>query len=72
MFNIGCEGKAGMACISGADTSVNMDSLSQEVKNSLAPYARPLFLRFVPELEMTGTYSASTYPIKPFIYLNTV
>ncbi|OWA52520.1 Long-chain fatty acid transport protein 4 [Hypsibius exemplaris] len=52
----GCEGKAGMACISGSDSKVNMDSFSAGVKNSLAAYARPLFLRFVPELEVTGTF----------------
>ena len=53
----GQEGRAGMAAITnGSDT--NLNKLAQGIKTELPPYARPLFVRLVDELEHTGTFKA--------------
>ena len=51
----GCEGRAGMAAIVDSD-KIDLDSLASSLINKLPVYARPHFLRLVPELDMTGTY----------------
>ncbi|XP_012276509.1 long-chain fatty acid transport protein 4 [Orussus abietinus] len=52
----GVEGKAGMAAIYDPDQNLNLKELEEGVKKALPPYARPLFLRVLSELPMTGTY----------------
>ncbi|XP_017878771.2 long-chain fatty acid transport protein 4 [Ceratina calcarata] len=52
----GTEGKAGMAAIYDPDNSVNIKELSEGLKKSLPMYARPLFVRILSELPMTGTF----------------
>lgn len=50
----GADGKAGMAAlVVGSDFEVS--ALREEVAARLPDYARPLFLRIVPALEVTGT-----------------
>jgi fatty-acyl-CoA synthase len=48
------EGRAGMAALV-ADAALDLAGLWAHVEKNLAAYARPLFLRFQPELEVTGT-----------------
>ncbi|XP_033225126.1 long-chain fatty acid transport protein 4-like [Belonocnema kinseyi] len=52
----GNEGKAGMAAIYDPDKSLNLHNLAAGVKKSLPAYARPLFIRVLAELPMTGTF----------------
>ncbi|XP_071448964.1 long-chain fatty acid transport protein 1-like [Hetaerina americana] len=50
------EGRAGMAAIMDEDGTLDREKLAEGVKKSLPGYARPLFLRVLRELPMTGTY----------------
>ncbi|XP_072458580.1 long-chain fatty acid transport protein 1 isoform X1 [Notamacropus eugenii] len=52
----GVEGKAGMAAIADPHTSVNPNALYQELQRVLPPYARPIFLRLLPQVDTTGTF----------------
>lgn len=52
----GAEGKAGMAAIYDPDNTLNIKEMAEGVKKSLPSYARPLFVRVLSELPMTGTF----------------
>ena len=52
----GCEGRAGMAAILDPTKSLDLAALAKELNNVLPAYARPLFVRLVSALDMTGTY----------------
>ncbi|XP_015172878.1 PREDICTED: long-chain fatty acid transport protein 4-like [Polistes dominula] len=52
----GNEGKAGMAAIYDPEGSLNLKELADGVKKVLPIYARPLFVRVLSKLPMTGTY----------------
>ncbi|XP_062869788.1 long-chain fatty acid transport protein 4 [Trichomycterus rosablanca] len=52
----GAEGKAGMAAIADPDHTTNLEKFSRELDKALPPYARPVFLRFLPEVNKTGTF----------------
>ncbi|XP_020711168.2 long-chain fatty acid transport protein 4 isoform X2 [Athalia rosae] len=52
----GTEGKAGMAAIYDPEHSLNLSELAEAVKHALPAYARPLFVRVLTELSMTGTF----------------
>uniref|UniRef100_A0A8C8RRJ3 Arachidonate--CoA ligase n=1 Tax=Pelusios castaneus TaxID=367368 RepID=A0A8C8RRJ3_9SAUR len=52
----GTEGKAGMAAIADPKNSCNLESFANELKKSLPLYARPVFLRMLPEVNKTSTY----------------
>lgn len=52
----GVEGKAGMAAIYDPDNSLNVKEMAEGFKKSLPSYARPLFIRVLSELPMTGTF----------------
>ncbi|XP_058790970.1 long-chain fatty acid transport protein 4-like [Phymastichus coffea] len=52
----GNEGKAGMAAIYDPTQNINLDELSEKVKKALPTYARPLFVRVLSTLPMTGTF----------------
>jgi fatty-acyl-CoA synthase len=49
------EGRAGMAALV-ADAGLDLAGLWAHVERNLAAYARPLFLRLQPELEVTATF----------------
>lgn len=51
----GAEGRAGMALIA-ADGELDLDRLRRALAEALPPYARPLFLRIRPEIEVTATF----------------
>ena len=51
----GAEGRAGMAAIVSDDT-VDGGALGRHVTKQLPAYARPLFVRRLPAIEMTGTF----------------
>lgn len=50
----GCEGRAGMACIGADDSTLNMAEISAGIRDKLPAYARPVFLRFLKHIEVTG------------------
>jgi fatty-acyl-CoA synthase len=51
----GAEGRAGMAALV-VDGDFNLDDLPSWLKARLASYARPVFLRLSPNLDVTGTF----------------
>lgn len=55
-FITGSEGRAGMAAIVGSEASVDLASLAKKLFLSLPAYAVPLFVRLLPEVELTGTF----------------
>ena len=52
----GMEGRAGMAAIVDPENLLDFKALADGLEKALPAYARPIFLRIVKELEMTGTY----------------
>ena len=50
------DGKAGMAALDDPEQSVDLSVLAKELKRVLPSYARPVFLRIVRDVEMTGTF----------------
>ena len=50
----GVDGRAGMASLV-VNADFNLSNLPQRLK-ALAPYARPIFLRLSPRIEVTGTF----------------
>lgn len=52
----GSDGRAGMAAILDPDESLDLEALAAGVTKSLPAYARPLFIRIVKQIDMTGTY----------------
>lgn len=53
-FRSGAEGKAGMAAIADPEHNTDLQKFSRELEKALPPYARPVFLRFLPEVDKTG------------------
>ncbi|RLQ22657.1 long-chain-acyl-CoA synthetase [Seongchinamella sediminis] len=51
-------GRAGMAAIllEDGEEKLDLDSFSAQVREQLPTYARPLFLRLLPEMDTTGTF----------------
>ncbi|XP_053907849.1 long-chain fatty acid transport protein 1 isoform X1 [Cuculus canorus] len=52
----GVEGKAGMAAIADPTAKINPNVLHQALQKVLPPYARPVFLRLLPQVDTTGTF----------------
>lgn len=51
----GHDGRAGMAALV-VNGGFDVDRISEVVKRELAAYARPVFLRLLPQMEVTGTF----------------
>jgi len=52
----GTEGRAGMAAIPDPERLVDLTKLYAGMSDKLPSYARPIFLRFVQEIDVTGTF----------------
>jgi citronellyl-CoA synthetase len=53
----GTDGRAGMAALVLREgEELDTDAISDLINRNLAGYARPVFLRVVPELQLTGTF----------------
>ncbi|XP_076043131.1 long-chain fatty acid transport protein 1-like isoform X1 [Oratosquilla oratoria] len=52
----GVEGKAGMAAIVDPNREVDLDMFLKGIQRALPSYARPLFLRMLTEIDVTGTF----------------
>ena len=50
----GTEGRAGMAAVANPAGSCDLEHFAQLLEKELPLYARPIFLRFLPELHKTG------------------
>ncbi|KAM9770427.1 long-chain fatty acid transport protein 1-like [Menidia menidia] len=55
----GVEGKAGMAAIAHTGWNFDLDAFWMSVQSALPSYARPVFLRLLPSVDMTGTFKIS-------------
>jgi len=51
----GSDGRAGMAALV-AETEIDIDALAKHVTAELPAYARPLIIRMLPKMEITGTF----------------
>ena len=57
MFQIpGTEGRAGMAAIYDPNREVDIGKLGNAIKDRLPSYARPIFIRLVKKLDITGSF----------------
>ncbi|KAK7095529.1 long-chain fatty acid transport protein 1-like [Littorina saxatilis] len=52
----GSEGRAGMAAIVDEDRSLDLQKMTLALQRSLPPYARPVFVRLMKEVDTTGTF----------------
>ncbi|KAG5896525.1 hypothetical protein JTB14_020498 [Gonioctena quinquepunctata] len=52
----GQEGRAGMVAILDPDGGVDLKKLIEGLRKTLPSYARPIFVRILKKLDMTGTY----------------
>lgn len=52
----GTEGRAGMAAVANPSGSCDLERFAQLLEKELPLYARPIFLRLMPELHKTGTF----------------
>jgi solute carrier family 27 (fatty acid transporter), member 1/4 len=51
----GAEGRAGMVAINqGKESPLDLEKLAEGLKSSLPSYARPIFIRILAELDLTG------------------
>ncbi|XP_065172047.1 long-chain fatty acid transport protein 4, partial [Atheta coriaria] len=64
----GSEGRAGMAAILDTENTLNIQSLSEGIKKQLPSYARPMFLRTLTKLDMTGTYKLKKVDLQKECY----
>ncbi|XP_056135952.1 LOW QUALITY PROTEIN: long-chain fatty acid transport protein 1-like [Lampris incognitus] len=60
----GVEGKAGMAAIADVGEQFDRFTFLTAVQKSLPPYARPIFLRLLPQLDTTGTFKIQKMRLK--------
>src|ERR1700742_39686 len=51
----GMDGRAGMAALV-VDGAFDITTLAEKLEGHLAPYARPVFLRLQPQIDVTGTF----------------
>lgn len=54
------EGRAGMAAIVDKDNTLDMNAVSEGLQKALPNYARPLFIRKLNEVELTGKNNLSS------------
>ncbi|XP_018579796.1 long-chain fatty acid transport protein 4 [Anoplophora glabripennis] len=52
----GQEGRAGMAAVFDPEEAVDLNKLVGGVKKTLPSYARPIFVRILSKIDLTGTY----------------
>lgn len=66
----GADGRAGMAAVTLADGVGELDpaAFSSYVNDNLPPYARPVFIRVQPDLEVTGTFKMLKGELKKQAY----
>lgn len=68
-FSSGVEGKAGMAAIADVTNDFNFETFLRDVQKALPSYARPVFLRLLPEVDKTGDSHAQFPSVFSIVYL---
>ena len=53
----GAEGKGGMAAIADPSHTCDLEKFGKDMEKVLPPYARPVFLRLLAQVDKTGKYS---------------
>ncbi|MCL4128833.1 UNVERIFIED_CONTAM: hypothetical protein GTU68_057669 [Idotea baltica] len=67
------EGRAGMAAIVDPNDDVDMDIFSKNLPSYLPPYALPLFVRIIKQIDTTGTFKLKKLTLQKEAYnLNTI
>eukprot|EP01094_Clydonella_sp_ATCC50884_P015878 TRINITY_DN2654_c0_g1_i1.p1 TRINITY_DN2654_c0_g1~~TRINITY_DN2654_c0_g1_i1.p1 ORF type:complete len:652 (+),score=205.34 TRINITY_DN2654_c0_g1_i1:69-1958(+) len=64
----GHDGKAGMAAITVERDAFSLEQLFQAVSKELPSYARPLFIRIQPQMNITGTFKHQKFELKKVGY----
>lgn len=62
----GQEGRAGMVAILDPEEKVDLKKFVQGVKKTLPSYARPIFVRILRKIDLTGEQFFSTITIKNY------
>ena len=62
----GTEGRAGMAAIPDPERLVDLTKLYAGMSDKLPSYARPIFLRFVQEIDVTGQWESRAVQERQF------
>lgn len=57
----GQEGRAGMVSIAESPERIDLTNLNKRILEEIPSYARPLFIRFTPELDHTGKFNLTKY-----------
>ncbi|KAK4885885.1 hypothetical protein RN001_002156 [Aquatica leii] len=60
----GTEGRAGMVSLVNPGNKFNVDFLLEKFKERIAPYAIPMFLRFIRGLPLTSTFKLQKYNLR--------
>ena len=60
----GIEGRAGMAAIHDPSDDLDLVTLASSLKEKLPAFARPLFLRLVSQLDLTGTFKLKKFRLQ--------
>lgn len=60
----GQEGRAGMAAILDPEHTLDVTKLPNGISHVLPTYARPIFLRILGKMDMTGTYKLKKYDLQ--------
>ena len=60
----GCDGRAGMVAIKLTGDLFGLESLTESIDQQLPVYARPLFIRLLDEMEVTGTFKLKKGTLK--------
>ena len=60
----GCDGRAGMAAVKLKAESFDLQSFASSLDEQLPAYARPLFIRLLNEMEVTGTFKLKKGALK--------
>jgi hypothetical protein len=69
----GAEGRAGMVAINqGKESPLDLEKLAEGLKSSLPNYARPIFIRILAELDLTGMLLFYRFFTTPIIVENSL
>jgi len=60
----GTEGRAGMAAIHDPNGDLDLTELAKGIKEQLPSFARPLFIRLVKHLDLTGTFKLKKFNLQ--------
>ena len=58
------EGKAGMISLYDPEEEIDLAQLAEGIKKQLPSFARPLFVRFVKHLDITGTFKLRKFNLQ--------